>query len=226
MSGNKDDDKDYCQSDDHIEADQIRVMAPIFDFINHGGPNAANAYFELQEAQHEVSLPHDALVVKASRDIARDDQLLIDYGAASTSPSWKCLFSYGFVPHHDQSSFNDEAEVYVSGVRYEVSAETIPVELVLNARPTEELSFEQEDLAENISSKNLELSPELATRLANRITVAAYNLILDVDDDFDEDSDDDDPSLILAEELAARLRWSQHRVLLACADGLTSFAGQ
>jgi SET domain len=222
------DDEDRSE-DTRIGSNYIRVLAPIFDFINHGGPSFANAYFELANRQSQET--SEMLVVKALRDMDSGEELLIDYGIASTWPSWKCLFSYGFVPQYRPSKgtdeLDDEAEVYVAGARYEVSTDTIPAELVIATSggatvPDDDSSYQDDDTA----AEGIELSPDVATRLANRITAAAYNLILEVDDDFDEDEDEDDPSLIIAEQLAANLRWSQHRVLRACGVGLASYAEQ
>ncbi len=48
------------------------------------------------------------LVVRATRDIATGEEVLIDYGD-SARPQWRCLASYGFVPSDDGGGA--EAEV-------------------------------------------------------------------------------------------------------------------
>jgi hypothetical protein len=92
----------------------IRLLAPIFDLLNHGG-NHANAEF-LRIDEH--------LVVRTTRQVEAGSELLIDYGE-SARPAWKCLLSYGFVPTND-----DMAELLVDGMRYSVGPESIPYELV------------------------------------------------------------------------------------------------
>lgn len=117
----------------------VRLLAPVFDFINHGGGASANAYFDL-EGGEVTDLTAPALVVRASRTggIASNEQVTIDYGE-SARPAWKCLASYGFVPEYKHSN-NDEddddanndnvAEIYMDGARYEVGPSTVPFDLV------------------------------------------------------------------------------------------------
>ena len=91
----------------------IRILAPIFDLINHGGDNANAEFFR----------KGDHLVVRMTTAALAGSELLIDYGE-SARPNWKCLLSYGFVPN------DDGAELSVDGVHYCVGPETIPYELV------------------------------------------------------------------------------------------------
>jgi hypothetical protein len=128
----------------------LRVIAPVFDYINHGfsssesfpGQGCANTYFGLE--QGKSSSP--SIIVRAKSHIRSNDEILIDYGA-STRPAWRCLVSYGFVPEYnshiphsgDDSNIvdliNDRenanvAEVYLNGRRFEVGKSTIPADLV------------------------------------------------------------------------------------------------
>lgn len=91
----------------------FRVLAPIFDMINHGstktlGPSSANAEFGMISNANDRHTPGDTtdveledslLVVRATRDLEAGEEVLIDYGE-STIPAWKCLMSYGFVPEY------------------------------------------------------------------------------------------------------------------------------
>merc|ERR1719232_452662 len=118
----------------------IRVLAPIFDFINHGGKSKSNAYFELKSIEN---VPH--FVVRATTNIPSKEEILIDYGD-STRPAWKCLSSYGFVPQQEEDSI---AEVFMDGVRYEVGPYTIPVDMVESAIA----AMEAENYISNINKK-------------------------------------------------------------------------
>lgn len=197
------------------EADCKRAMAPIFDFINHGSQNtgSANACFSLEE---------NDLVVRSMQDIAQDQEVKIDYGA-SARPAWKCLLSYGFVPTYKRTVPGAEegenlAEVYMKGVRYEVADDSVPIDMVADANP---LPWSEEDAdASNV------LTPEVALRIAERIADAAFYLLLEPEQILDETESESDstPFEVISTQLAASLRWSQHRILLTCAAGLTHFA--
>lgn len=203
----------------------VRLLAPVFDFINHHH-RAANSAFFVQD---------DSLVVQAVRDLAAGDEVLVDYGA-STRPAWKCLSSYGFVPDVLSSSLDEQeeednfntAEVYIGGQRFEVSSTSIPETMI-------EAVADDNDADEEIA-----FTPEIALRLEQRISEAAYNMLLDpwkgtsidVNDNtlmFEEDNVDEEHSIdsaedILSAQLAAQLRFHQHRILLACAQGLGEWA--
>ena len=220
----------------------LRVLAPIFDMINHGssyrrGKDKANAKFGIEVLQHDQkSRPY--LSVRAISDIQEETEVLIDYGA-STRPPWKCLLSYGFVPQQSIEDIYDDgddnqivAEVFLDGNRFEVSPSTIPVELVEAATS----SWLSEKSANGVTDPSqeaeaeLELTPEIALKLARRISAASSYLLLDNRDvfgvhDFDEDVEDAAEDLISL-QLASSLRWSQHRILRVCAEGLNDFACQ
>lgn len=132
----------------------MRLLAPIFDFINHGcsttkGRQRANASFKLEQFPDHVIPKHKKrkiekedcdsnvfLVVRAIRDMEKGEEVLIDYGE-SAHPEWKCLSSYGFVPDFNDDDNDDDldsvAEVFMDGVRYEVGKSTVPIDMVMAA---------------------------------------------------------------------------------------------
>mmetsp|Transcript_16401 Transcript_16401/g.33813 ORF Transcript_16401/g.33813 Transcript_16401/m.33813 type:complete len:477 (-) Transcript_16401:75-1505(-) len=196
-----------------------RAMAPIFDFINHGSRNvgSANACFSLEDGY---------LVVRSMRDMEEGEEVKIDYGA-SARPAWKCLLSYGFVSQYkrtlpDADEGENLAEVYMKGVRYEVADDSVPIDMVADANPLP-WSDEEEDSSPMDATV---LTPEVALRIAERIADAAFYLLLEPEQILDETEDDSDssPFEVISTQLAASLRWSQHRILLTCAAGLTHFA--
>jgi len=210
-----------------------RALAPIFDFINHGSRNtgAANAYFALGADQER-----EYLVVRSLQHLSRDDEVKLDYGE-SARPAWKCLLSYGFVPEYKRTTKFAEgeenlAEVYMKGVRYEVADDSVPMDMVADATPR---PYDESDPQPN---ENL-LTPDIALRIAERIADAAYYFLLepeqildnndgkelyDEEDDTDTTISQEPPFEVISKQLAASLRWSQHRILLTCAAGLTHFA--
>jgi len=204
----------------------LRLLAPVFDFINHGGSQANSDFY----------LEGDSLVVRATKDLHTDTEVLIDYGS-SARPTWKCLSSYGFVPafcaeEHDENGEQHVAEVYIDGQRYEVGPTTIPEDMVA-AIVSQEEGFEEGD--------NAEFTPEIAIRLGRRISDVAFNMLLDpwenskisdggktlVEEENDVDDEEWDTQTaeeILSSKLAAALRFDQHRILLACSMGLRDWA--
>ena len=109
----------------------LHVIAPIFDFINHGSSSysgscvgrCANAKYRLERG----GISGEAmLVVRATRSIDPSEEILVDYGVHA-SPAWRCLNDYGFVPFYAKNDMEDTiaeeavAEVFIAGVRYEVS---------------------------------------------------------------------------------------------------------
>jgi hypothetical protein len=253
-----------CRLEEDDSVYPRRALAPVFDFINHGPRShtikptisgtsgEANAYFEMETMVHgDVGggSVEKFLVVRALRDLRRGEEVLIDYGS-SARPAWKCLLSYGFVPqfirrtsddHDDGEDDENLAEVYMLGVKYEVTSDTVPVEMVVAATACERsdapilstLPYLDGDEENDV----VVLTPDIAIRIARRISDAAYHLLLEPDhlldpsDDIDDDAEEDHPSLlsstpfqVISTRLAASLRWSQHRVLLACADGLRGYA--
>jgi len=230
-----------CRLEDDIgleDQDCRRALAPIFDFINHGSRNtdSANAYFTLEEMQDEsLETPkREYLVVRSIKDIPQDEEIKLDYGT-SARPAWKCLLSYGFVPSYKRTTKDAEegenlAEVYMKGVRYEVADDSVPIDMVADATPRPRVD---EDDDEPQSDENV-LTPEIALRIAERIADAAYYLLLEPEqilDEHESNAEEDDvdtipptPFEVISKQLAASLRWSQHRILLTCAAGLTHFA--
>lgn len=201
----------------------VRLLAPIFDFINHAStPNA------------EFALENDTLVVRATTDLQQGQQVLIDYGD-SARPQWKCLASYGFMPDYTHSEEEQNvAEVYVHGRRFEVGPSTIPVDLVE--------AVESQDFYERLEVQEAPetvLTPDIAMRIANRVSEVAFQLLLnsnfeeeelaqlyedalDQDDKLEENQQS--PQDIISARLAASLRFAQHRTLLACANNLIDWA--
>lgn len=220
-----------CRLEDGSD-DPRRAMAPIFDFLNHGSRNtaSANAFFSLEE---DVDTTRGYVAVRAMRDISQDEEVKIDYGA-SARPAWKCLLSYGFVPRYQRTVEDAEegenlAEVYMKGVRYEVADDSVPLDMVANANPRPWSDEEDDELPEN----DTVLTPDIALRIAERLSDAAFYLLLEPEqimaetDESKEDEEEDPDSTpfeVISTQLAASLRWSQHRILLTCAAGLTHFA--
>lgn len=78
-----------CRGEPHT------LMAPLLDFVNHGGDesNAAASYEERVDG--DGSFLENAMVLKATRAIRRGEELTIDYGS-HCAEEWLCR--YGFVP--------------------------------------------------------------------------------------------------------------------------------
>ena len=202
----------------------IRLLAPIFDFINHA--STCNAVFSLEK---------DDLVVRATRDLSAKEQVFIDYGD-SARPHWRCLASYGFVPEYsEQDEDTNVAEVYVHGKRFEVGPSTIPVDLVetVEALSISEGHYEPHHSVDDKSEAIL--SPSIATRISKRLRQVAFQLVLGpineeeelatmYEDAVDENDEQEEkyqvPEDLVSARLAASLRYAQHRTLLACARGL------
>lgn len=243
----------YIKNREEVRA-SLRVLAPMFDFINHAssqheGEGSANAYFGLEGLSEDSLIDenpldyHGKLVVRARRDIINGEEVLIDYGD-SARPSWKCLTSYGFLPKNsvtsedtDANARQDEnvAELFMDGTRYEIGRDTIPSEMVEAATASfleEEESLTVDRPFRRLDSINDEvtLSPEVATRIANRATDAAYQLCIDAntetEDKFSlyEDATKEEHFESVSNKLATSLCLSQHQVLLACAAGLQAYA--
>lgn len=208
---------------------RIRLLVPIFDFINHN--STPNAIFALEK---------DHFVLRALRDLNRSEQVSIHYGEA-TRPQWKCLMSYGFVPEYNEADKEaNMAEVYVQGKRYEVGPSSIPLELV---ETMEALHFSErgvlfDDTSDEKAAETM-LIPEVALRLANRLSQVAFQLLLGpvnpdeelatlYQDSIDQDDKQEDfhqsPEEMISARLAASLRWAQHRTLLSCGKGLEDLA--
>jgi hypothetical protein len=85
------------------------------------------------------------------------------------------------------------------------------------------------------------LTAEIAERLPYRLSEVAFYLLVNdhqdenvslvTDEETDEeddakDDDDESAETILSTQLAASLRWNQHRILLTCSQGLQDWAAQ
>mmetsp|Transcript_18780 Transcript_18780/g.40668 ORF Transcript_18780/g.40668 Transcript_18780/m.40668 type:complete len:504 (-) Transcript_18780:209-1720(-) len=226
----------------------LHVIAPIFDFINHGssshnggcdGFSCANAKYRLERG----GIGGEAmLVVRATRTIESCEEVLMDYGVHA-SPAWRCLNDYGFVPSYDKDDEGDTvadeavAEVFIAGSRYEVGPSTVPVEMVEAAviaiaeerrAATSDQStsnvFEYSDFEPDASL----LTPDVAFPIAKRLSEVAFQLILEPGVQKEEEYDDETLSVedVLGAKLAARLRWSQFGVLLSCAAALREYASE
>jgi SET domain len=213
----------------------LRILAPVFDMINHS--NWPSAEFFVQYGDDGSG----HLVVRALRDLRPEDQVLIDYGP-SARPAYRCLASYGFVPvlHEDDEDDSDidteededVAEVYIDGSRYEVTRSTVPEDIVLalTASPSSS-AFVGTGLSSE-GEGSVRLTPDIAIRLATRLSDVAYQLLLNPLNFLAEDDEGDDndveggelPNDVLSARLAASLRWNQHRILLACALRLRDWA--
>ena len=228
------------------EEPPLRVLAPVFDLINHGsshgkGEGAANARFGVEDHKDDTEKVRPYLCVRAVKDVGANEEVLIDYGD-SAKPSWKCLLSYGFVPRYNINNNNDDdddngndqeslAEVFYDGNRYEVGPTTIPFDLVAAAS------------SPLIKEEDISLTKEIALKLAERISAVSFYLLVDdekrsqkneqIDQDYDgydDDDDADDLDFIESAEdltswqLAASLRWSHHHILRACTKGLQDWA--
>ncbi len=221
-------------------APPLRIIAPVFDFINHGSSlmkgavRCANACFGI-ENERVYDLQYARLVVRATRDLVEGEEVLIDYGD-STRPNWRCLTSYGFVQAPEDADLsNDVAELWMNGLRFEVDTQSVPNDLVEVAAAQllldqalvgslDEQHEEDEDEDEDDENREgLVLSPSVARVIAKRATEAAFNLILEPDID-DSEEVWDAPDFLHAMNLAALLRWSNHKVLITFADNLTLFA--
>lgn len=221
----------------------LRILAPIFDFINHGPGSAegstggANAAFGIDNER--IFDMHDAsLVVRASRDLAAGEEVRINYGDAAR-PAWRCLTSYGFVPEYDDAeagsggeggdSAENVAELWMHGRRFEVEPHSVPVELVEVA--TVQAMLDSQDNDGRKENEEVEgdgdggdmLTPSVARAIAKRATEAAFNLITEPEA-ANAEEEWDDPEYVRSASLAALLCWSQHRTLLVFAENLKLFS--
>ena len=216
----------------------LRLLAPLFDMLNHG--NSPNAQFQVEQLTSKTeNNSYDALVVRATKKIDANSEVFISYGA-STKPSWRCLVSYGFVPPYDpaEEEYDEEAqemihsaELFLEGMRYEVGPGSVSQELVDAMAECVDPSVQKPAL----------FTSEIALRLAQRISEASFQMLLDtagkeslennssVTDENEDDGDDEDEdewsiAQVIASKQAAALRWNQHRILMACSLGLRDWA--
>ena len=207
------------------DGEAIRLLAPAFDFLNHDSD--ANCGFQLE---------NNHLVVRSLVDIPADQEVFINYGEASTRPPWRALTNYGFVPCPQGTTDSEPiAEVYMNGVRYEVGPSFVPEDLVGAALESSILDVDGQE-GYIPSGQEVELTPEIAERLAHRLAEVAFYLLVDRAGDpkadalslveEDDDEEEDTAEMILSAQLAASLRWNQHRILLSCSQGLQDWALQ
>jgi hypothetical protein len=139
--------------------------------------------------------------------------------------------SYGFVPQYNAHVPEDNlAEVYMFGKRYDITTDTIPFEMVEAASAAGADIDEHGEI--NAPIEEVRLTSDVARKIAERLQEVGFFLLLEPDldpyEDFDESETSQELSLdatqVVSHTLAASLRWSQHKVLLACAKGLEEFA--
>lgn len=183
----------------------LRLLAPVFDLLNHDP--SANAGFALERTNDD----QEVLVVRATRPIARGGEVFISYGDSSTAPAWKCLLSYGFVPKFDFSDFRNTVELECDGVTASVAADNVPFELA-EAAAGYLAAAEDRVLAECDDI----FTPEVARRIAMRAAEEAGTL-LEGDGEVHEET-------ALSMSLAKALRLSHHRVLESWSNSLMEFA--
>lgn len=165
----------------------IRILAPIFDLINHH-PNAVNAEFGFdvakKEEKEEYFLRSNAistkqqmqeqqqillLRVRAVKNIAENEQVFIDYGD-SARPDWKCLLSYGFVPEYHPPSEEDgddstsdslaEATLMWMGQRFQVGPDRVPTDLIRVVQQIIRAEEDGEELGSNRAADDDEKEKE------------------------------------------------------------------
>eukprot|EP00956_Cyclotella_meneghiniana_P044216 scaffold307815_cov86-Cyclotella_meneghiniana.AAC.1 len=215
------------KADDGIQwGPPLRLLAPIFDLINHAsskttGRFMANAEFYL-EGETLGDMQNAKLVVKAIKDMAQGEEVLIDYGD-SARPAWKCLNSYGFVPIYDpkndvtqDGTVENVAELWMNGLRFEVDPHSIPFDLVEVGK---EQAMLDGDLAIETDIDDDTLSPAAVKAIAKRSSEAALHMLLMPDI---LDNENGDPYHSRSVQLAKELKKSQYNVLEAFTDNLKS----
>lgn len=208
------------------------------------GEGSANANFGIENSEKLCCSQNAKLVVRAVRDMVEGEEVLIDYGD-SARPAWRCLTSYGFVPEYDVNSevevvdeehVENVAELWMNGLRFEVDTQSVPFDLVevAAAQALLDHSFDDDD-HDGIDEEEAEafgasvgggagmLTPFVARAIAKRATEAAFNLVTEPEM-VNSEEDWDSPEFVHAMSLAALLRWSQHKVLLAFAENLELFS--
>jgi len=212
---------------------QLRVIAPIFDFINYGSSlhnreGSANAQFGLEGPSEEsLDYENNILVVRARRNIQKDEEVLIDYGDCSR-PAWRCLANYGFLTDEEE---NESAELFLDGIPYEVRSDSIPFEIVEAA--THSLLEEERGATAFTPDDEIKLSPEVALQISKRASDAAFHLLQEPNMNLQESIDKQNSSgkeasfeSFLPAKLAASLRSRQAQALRECSVGLQDFAAQ
>jgi len=187
----------------------LRLLAPVYDLINHGP--SANAGFALEKTNDADD--NEVLVVRATRPIARGEEVFISYGDSSTTPAWKCLLGYGFVPNFDISDERNTVELEVDAVRASVGADNVPFELAAAAAGSL-AAIEGRALTEGDDI----FTPAVARRIAKRAAEEA-GILLEGDREMSVASKE-----TTSISLAKALRLSQHRVLESWSSSLMDFA--
>ena len=166
----------------------------MFDFINHGGRARANAIFGVEDGR-TFDLGGARLVVRATREIARGEEVLVDYGG-SARPQWRCLASYGFVPSGEaEAEADDEGNAVIADDdaceedRYDDDDDD-------DDDDGDDVVFEDGDVAELwMNGRRFEV--DALSVPFELVEVAAAQALLDDDAsideyDFSDDDDDDD----------------------------------
>jgi hypothetical protein len=205
---NNEDDNNNINVDSSVVSDNLRVMVPVFDLINHHyEPNA------------DFLLKGDYMTLRALRDIEADKEVLVHYGS-STMPVWKCLFSYGFIPSIDEVYEHNTAEIVVVDddvdctYRFEISPTEIPFELV---------QYYAQKLGNNEDIDNVEFTPEIGRAIVEQLktSIKALEKITTVNDDDKNIQNSESSSLSL--QLVKDLRESHRRTLVTCVEGLKEY---
>ena len=134
-----------------------------------------NVLYVISSEENELN-KKPALVVRATKAIEADNEVLINYGD-SAKPEWKCLSSYGFVPSspclvdEDHDEDFSSTEFYMNGKRYEINSSIIPTDLVLDVA-----YFLRAEEGVEVDEDN-PLSPAVAKHIAARVSDVACQLI-------------------------------------------------
>ncbi|CAJ1937858.1 unnamed protein product [Cylindrotheca closterium] len=193
-------------SQERTKAD-LRVMVPIFDMINHS-----------YEHNAEFFRKGDYMIVRAKQDLTVDEEVLISYGASSTTPIWRCLFSYGFVPSVDDIYEYNVVEIALDDYyRFEVSPTEIPFELVQYQAKKQGIAVD--------NPEDIEFTPEIGKAIVEQLRDCAKRLEVSQGSRGSMESrirsTDSMPQETM--ELINLLKESHRRTLLACAGGLQEY---
>jgi len=215
-----DDDKNNVES----EEENLRVLVPVFDMINHSPePNA------------EFFREGDRMTVKATSDMDANEQVCIHY-SKSTVPAWKRLFSYGFCDTGGDSSssgdddddgfavYEDDAVEIVLGdrFRFEVSPTEIPGELIqYQAQHMQKMGAGGADDG-NVPADE-EFTPEIGRGIVDQLTMVAGGLERKRDEVVNAAANSKDTSMATSLKLAADLHEYHRRTMLTYAGGLREY---
>mmetsp|Transcript_11483 Transcript_11483/g.24490 ORF Transcript_11483/g.24490 Transcript_11483/m.24490 type:complete len:244 (+) Transcript_11483:115-846(+) len=219
-----DDDDDNNKVDE--EEENLRVLVPVFDMINHSPePNA------------EFFREGDRMTVKATSDMDANEQVCIHYGK-STVPAWKRLFSYGFCDTGGSSNsgddddggfavYEDDAVEIVLGdrFRFEISPTEIPGELIGYQAQQQMQKNRADDGADDGDDvpADVEFTPEIGRGIVDQLTMVASGLERKRDDVANAAATSEDSSMATSLKLVADLHESHRRTVLTCAGGLREY---